>query len=158
MRYSVLPVGKRSDYPPFPDNYFKPREQAILNEYRLRLAAAQAAGEPAPGFPEQLVAAHIDNTWHDTAEGILGNWIGLVYQLTHEQRKLPFMDEVNPHNPLGLDWIAGSASITGPLMTTRSKTHAIRTKRNRHPVPAHPAGRAGGHGAQRVFQQYREPG
>jgi homoserine O-succinyltransferase len=100
--------GKRSDYPPFPDNCFKPREQAILNEYRLRLAAAQAAGKPAPGFPEQLVAAHIDNTWHDTAEGILGNWIGLVYQLTHEQRKLPFMDEVNPHNPLGLDWIAGS--------------------------------------------------
>jgi homoserine O-succinyltransferase len=98
--------GKRSDYPPFPDNCFKPRERAILDEYRLRLSAAQAAGKPAPGFPEQLVAGRIDNTWHDTAEGIVGNWIGLVYQLTHEQRSLPFMDGINPRNPLALDWIA----------------------------------------------------
>ena len=99
-------AGARSSYPPFPDNYFKPREQAILNEYRQRLAAAQAAGDAAPGFPEQLVAGRIDNTWHDAAEGIVGNWIGLVYQLTHEQRNLPFMDGVDPQNPLGLDWIA----------------------------------------------------
>ena len=101
-------AGECSSYPPFPENYFKPREQAILNEYHQRLAAAQAGGNPAPEFPEQLVAGHIDNTWHDAAEGIVGNWIGLVYQLTHEQRKLPFMDGVDPHNPLGLDWIAGS--------------------------------------------------
>ena len=101
-------AGERSTYPPFPENHFKPREQAILNEYRQRLAAAQAAGDPAPEFPEQLVAARIDNTWHDAAEGIVGNWIGLVYQLTHEQRQLPFMDGVDPHNPFGLDWISGS--------------------------------------------------
>ena len=61
-----------------------------------------------PAFPERLVASRIDNTWHDTAEAIVGNWIGLVYQLTHEQRKLPFMDGVDPANPLGLDWIAGT--------------------------------------------------
>jgi homoserine O-succinyltransferase len=100
-------AGERHDYPPFPDNYFKPRERAILDEYGQRLIAARAADAPAPGFPEQLVAGRIDNTWHDAAEGIVGNWIGLVYQLTHEQRNLPFMDGVDPHNPLGLDWIAG---------------------------------------------------
>jgi len=100
-------AGERSEYPPFPENHFRLREQAILNEYRQRLATARAAGNPAPEFPEQLVAGYIDNTWHDTAEGIVGNWIGLVYQLTHEQRNLPFMDGVDPHNPLGLDWIAG---------------------------------------------------
>ena len=100
--------GERSDYPPFPDNHFRLREQAILDEYRLRLEAAREAGDPVPAFPEQLVASRIDNTWHDTAEGIVGNWIGLVYQLTHEQRKLPFMDGVDPANPLGLDWIAGA--------------------------------------------------
>ena len=98
-------VGERGDYPPFPENHFKPREQAILEEYRRRLVAARAAGEPAPEFPEALVATRIDNTWHDTAEGIIGNWIGLVYQLTHQQRNLPFMDGVDPQNPLGLDWI-----------------------------------------------------
>jgi homoserine O-succinyltransferase len=101
-------AAKRSDYPPFPDNYFKPLDQAILNEYHQRLIAAQAAAQPLPGFPEQLVAGRIDNTWHDAAEGIVGNWIGLVYQLTHAQRNLPFMDGVDPANPLGLDWIAGS--------------------------------------------------
>jgi len=101
-------AGKRPDYPPFPDNYFKPREQAILNEYRQRLVKARAAGHAAPEFPEQLVAARIDNTWHDAAEGIVGNWIGLVYQLTHEQRNLPFMDGVDAQNPLGLDRVAGS--------------------------------------------------
>jgi homoserine O-succinyltransferase len=100
--------GERADYPPFPDNHFRLREQAILNEYRQRLDAAREAGDPAPEFPEQLVASRIDNTWHDTAEGIVGNWIGLVYQLTHEQRKLPFMDGIDPDNPLGLDWIAGA--------------------------------------------------
>jgi homoserine O-succinyltransferase len=101
-------TGERSAYPPFPENHFRPREQAILNEYRQRLATALAAGDPAPEFPEQLVAGHIDNTWHDTAEGIVGNWIGLVYQLTHEQRNLPFMEGVDPDNPLGLDWITGA--------------------------------------------------
>ncbi len=100
--------GERSNYPAFPEHHFKPREQAILDEYHTRLAAARSAGDPAPEFPEQLVAEHLDNTWHDTAEAIVGNWIGLVYQLTHEQRNLPYMEGVDPHNPLGLDWIAGS--------------------------------------------------
>jgi len=100
-------AGERSDYPPYPEHHFRPREQAILGEYRLRLDTARAAGDPAPEFPEQLVAGRIDNTWHDSAEGIVGNWIGLVYQVTHEQRNLPFMDGVDPDNPLGLDWIAG---------------------------------------------------
>ena len=100
--------GVRSDYPPFPDNYFRPRERAILEEYRRHLFAVRETGDPNPGFPEQLVAGRIDNTWHDTAEGIIGNWIGLVYQLTHAQRNLPFMEGVDPHNPLGLDWIGGS--------------------------------------------------
>lgn len=100
-------LGERADYPPYPERQFKPCEQAILDEYRGSLVAAREAGDPLPAFPEQLVAGRLDNTWHDTAEGILGNWIGLVYQLTHEQRNLPFMAGIDPRNPLGLDWIAG---------------------------------------------------
>ena len=101
--------GKRSHYPPFPENYIKPRDQAILNEYRQRLDAARTSASAAPDFPEELVAGRIENTWHDAAEGIVGNWIGLVYQLTHEQRNLPFMDGVDPNNPLALDWISAPA-------------------------------------------------
>lgn len=105
----LFAAGQRDDYPLFPENYIKPRDQAILNEYRQRLDAALAAGDDAPEFPETLVAGRIENTWHDAAEGIVGNWIGLVYQLTHEQRNLPFMDGVDPQNPLALDWIGAPA-------------------------------------------------
>ncbi|MDH3526468.1 MAG: homoserine O-succinyltransferase [Gammaproteobacteria bacterium] len=97
-------AGERADYPPFPENYLKPRERAILDDYRQRLEQARDPGVEPPEFPEALVAARLDNTWHDTAEGIVGNWIGQVYQLTHQDRKLPFMEGVDPHNPLGLDF------------------------------------------------------
>jgi len=88
--------------PPFPKHYFGPREQALLNEYRCRLEAAVERGGPVPEFPEARVADRVDNTWHDTAEAVVANWIGLMYQITHRDRKLPFMDEVDPANPLGL--------------------------------------------------------
>jgi len=101
LRYAA---GERADYPPSPENYIKPREQAILDEYRVRLEAALRAGREVPGFPESLVSEHLDNTWHDTAEGIVGNWVGLVYQLTHQDRKLPFMEGIDPANPLGINF------------------------------------------------------
>ena len=94
--------GKLAAYPPFPDYYLHAFDQAILLEWRDRLLAATARGEPAPAFPESLVAAHLDNTWHDTAEAVIGNWMGCMYQLTHRERRKPFMDGIDPNNPLGL--------------------------------------------------------
>lgn len=88
--------------PPFPRHYFGAQEQAILNEYRGRMETAMAKGEPLPEFPEALVAARLDNTWHDTAEAVVANWLGLMYQVTHAERGLPFMDGIDPDNPLGL--------------------------------------------------------
>jgi homoserine O-succinyltransferase len=88
--------------PPFPEHYIKPHEQALLREYRLRLDRAKAAGLALPEFPEELVVGRLDNTWHDTAEAVVGNWMGLVYQLTHQDRRRPFMDGINPQDPLGL--------------------------------------------------------
>ena len=32
----------------------------------------------------------------------MGNWIGLVYQVTHAERSLPFMDGVGRDDPLAL--------------------------------------------------------
>ncbi|MCG8428475.1 MAG: homoserine O-succinyltransferase, partial [Chromatiales bacterium] len=95
-------AGERKDYPPFPDHYFEARERAILNEYRLRLEAALENDTEQPPLPEHLLMEYIDNTWHDTAEGIVGNWMGLVYQITHRERKRPFMEGIDPNNPLGL--------------------------------------------------------
>ncbi|QFY90404.1 homoserine O-succinyltransferase [Magnetovirga frankeli] len=92
-------AGKR-DKPGFPANYLGRREQAILNEFAGRLQ--QGDTKSLADFPEDLVAGQIDNTWHDTAEGLVGNWMGLVYQLTNRERQLPFMDGIDPANPLGL--------------------------------------------------------
>jgi homoserine O-succinyltransferase len=96
-------AGIRLDYPPFPENYFSLRSQAIFNEYCERLVDAKVRGVALPEFPESLVINSIDNTWHDTAEAVIGNWIGLVYQVTHHVRSLPFMDGIDPNNPLGLN-------------------------------------------------------
>jgi len=95
-------AGKRADFPPFPVSYVPTQEQALLREYRGRLEAAMAAGGTQPEFPEALVTPRLDNTWHDTAEAVLGNWIGLVYQVTHSDRLKPFMDGLDPNDPLGL--------------------------------------------------------
>ncbi|MCS6787476.1 MAG: homoserine O-succinyltransferase, partial [Thiobacillaceae bacterium] len=96
--------GQLEAPPPFPANYLKAREQAILREYAERLLEATRSGRPAPEFPEDLIAPRLDNTWHDTAEAVVGNWMGCVYQVTHIDRHKPFMDGVDPADPLGLGW------------------------------------------------------
>ena len=97
-------AGERDDYPPFPERYFGLQSRAILDEHQKRARAARSAGQPAPAFPEERIVARLDNTWNDTAEGVVGNWMGLIYQVTHSDRKLPFMDRIDPRDPLGLGW------------------------------------------------------
>lgn len=94
--------GDRADYPPFPENYFSPLAEAILEEYAELVRAAKHRGEAPPRFPEELIAPGLDNTWHDTAEAILNNWVGKVYQITNQDRAKPFMEGVNPEDPLAL--------------------------------------------------------
>lgn len=94
--------GVREDYPPYPENYFGVLASAILREYKSRVLQALKAGADIPEFPEELIVSQLDNTWHDTAGEVVGNWVGLVYQLTHADRKKPFMDNIDLHNPLGL--------------------------------------------------------
>ena len=94
--------GERGDYPPFPENYFTLKAQAILAEHRDAVLAAKAKGKPASDLPESLIAANLDNTWHDTGEAVINNWIGKVYQLTNIERKKQFQEGVDPNDPLGL--------------------------------------------------------
>lgn len=90
------------DSPPNPENYF-PAKAADLAASHLRQAAlAKAHGKPLPDFPEAAFEPHLDNTWGDTGKAIFNNWLGLVYRLTHPDRRLPFMPDVDPHDPLGL--------------------------------------------------------
>ena len=93
--------GEPSFPTPFPANYFGPRARAILEEYAVR-RRAQPGGLEAGEFPEALIVHGLDNTWHDTAVAVVGNWIGCVYQVTDRERSKPFMPGVDPANPLGL--------------------------------------------------------
>ncbi len=90
-----------TDYPPFPVRYLNPLAQAILEEYCDEIKHCQNNNQAMPIFPESLVAPLLNNTWQDTTKSIFSNWIGLAYQLTHVERNKPFMDDIDPLNPLG---------------------------------------------------------
>ena len=94
--------AEREAYPPFPDNIFGLKTRALLDEYRNLLEHELDRGREPPEFPEARVAAGLDNTWRDTAEGVVGNWMGLIYRVTHNDRRVPFMDGVDPNDPLAL--------------------------------------------------------
>jgi homoserine O-succinyltransferase len=94
--------GELQTYPSFPENYLGIFEKAILNEYHLRCTMARQKNQQLPEFPETLVSQNIDITWHDTAVEVIGNWMGLIYQITHKDRHIPFMENIDADNPLGL--------------------------------------------------------
>lgn len=100
--------GISEQYPPFPANYFDNFTQALLNEYQERVIARRELGEAAPDFPEALLRQRLHNVWHDSGEAIIGNWVGLVYQVTHRERGIPFMDGIDRNDPLG--WLSGDTS------------------------------------------------
>ncbi len=91
--------NKETDYPPMPTNYLSIQNKAILDEYQTRLASGELTEED---FPEELIARSLDNTWHDSANAIINNWVGCVYQITNEKINKPFMRGIDPDNPLGL--------------------------------------------------------
>ncbi len=88
------------DLPPFPDHYISPEAAAVINAYLAAGETARRAGTPLPAFPEADVAPFLDNTWGDTARTIFDNWLGLVYQLTNLDRRLPFKAGIDPRRPL----------------------------------------------------------
>ncbi len=89
----------RNEYPPFPEHYLTEQSKAILNEYKSKLLSAEFG---IADFPEQLISKTLNNTWGNATNVIINNWIGCVYQTTHEDINKPFMDGINPHNPLNL--------------------------------------------------------
>jgi homoserine O-succinyltransferase len=98
----LFAAGKRSDYPPFPKNYFSLQVMAIFREHQERIVDAIAKGKPLPEFPERLITSMLHNTWHDTAEALINNWVGNVYQTTNSDRTKCFMDGIDPQDPLGI--------------------------------------------------------
>lgn len=94
--------GERDDYPPFPDNYFSTEVQELLTGYSEHVKAAKATGEPLQAMPEDAIIPQLEITWRDSAKAVFNNWLGKVYQITNEDRRLPFMNGIDPNNPLDI--------------------------------------------------------
>ncbi|RLA07151.1 MAG: homoserine O-succinyltransferase [Gammaproteobacteria bacterium] len=98
-------LNNRKTYPKFLKNYFNRQQKYILKEYKKNLKNAKLKKQKMPEFPEKIIAKCLHNTWHDSAIAVIGNWIGHVYQLTGKNRHEPYMDGVDPSNPLKLDYV-----------------------------------------------------
>ena len=99
MRYIHQEIDQ---YPPFPAHYFNTEVQDIFNRYARHVQEALKNQHTVPTFPEQEVEPFLDNTWRDTAKAVFNNWLGKVYQITNQDRRLPFMEGIDPNNPLNL--------------------------------------------------------
>jgi homoserine O-succinyltransferase len=91
-----------ADYPPYPEHYFNDEVITIFADYAQKVVAAKLNHQPFPDFPEALVCKYLDVTWRDTAKAVFNNWLGKIYQITHQDRRIPFMEGINPKNPLNL--------------------------------------------------------
>lgn len=91
---ALYQAGKLSYQPALPAHYFSATAQRLIEAY--------LSGEIE--FPEAQLLDEIDITWRDTAKGIFANWLGLIYELTHYDRRLQFMDGIDPNNPLASKW------------------------------------------------------
>ena len=89
-------AGELNEPPPLPEYYFSD-EAAVLAARMVDAADSVAFDEL-----EKQVEALLDNTWGDTARAIVNNWLGLVYQFTHLDRKQQFMPGTDPEDPLGI--------------------------------------------------------
>lgn len=89
--------NKRADYPPPPKNYFNEDGLAIVEAHKSAVIKGIATS-----FPEEALQETLDNTWKDSARSMMSTWMGLVYQTTDVDRKKPFMDGVDPNDPLKL--------------------------------------------------------
>lgn len=94
--------NQRPDYPPYPENYFDDEAIEVLVVYAAQIISAKEKKLALPLFPEQALLKYLDNTWKDTAKAVFNNWLGKVYQITNQDRRLPFMDGIDSKNPLGL--------------------------------------------------------
>jgi homoserine O-succinyltransferase/O-acetyltransferase len=97
-------LDERPTYPPFPENYFNERCQRLGRsiERRARRLKAEGKNLRQADFLESDFKGCLHNTWGDSGKAVFNNWLGLVYQLTHVDRRRLFLEGVDPKNPLGL--------------------------------------------------------
>jgi len=90
--------GEIKDYPPYPNSYFLEDAKKVLQEFEDKVIKSSDKPSLVDQFPEGEIQAH--NTWGDTGKVVVNNWLGTIYQITHQDRGKPFMDGIDPANPL----------------------------------------------------------
>ncbi len=95
-------AGELAALPPLPDNIFSEDAARTARSHLEEAIGIVTRGDDAPAFPEQELARGLDNTWTDTGKAIFNNWLGLIYHLTDVVRGVPFMEGVDPSDPLGV--------------------------------------------------------
>ncbi len=94
--------GHLSEPPPHPQHYFTEDAGRAADRFVHEAERALREDRPLPDFLEEQIEPQLDNTWGDTAKAIINNWLGLVYQVTNLDRRLQYMDGVDPQDPLGM--------------------------------------------------------
>jgi homoserine O-succinyltransferase len=102
--------GER-ELPPFPEHYIPEQAAAVIDTYLERAHRAHGAHAELPDFPEADLSPLLHNTWAEAARAVFDNWLGLVYQLTNPDRRLPFRDGIDPRRPL--DGLSGQDTNEG---------------------------------------------
>ena len=74
---------------------------SLMKEYE-REVTLHKSGDRKDAPPQPKNYSPNENTWRDSARTLIGNWIGLAYQVTNMDRTKQFMDGVDPKNPLKL--------------------------------------------------------
>lgn len=94
--------GERQSYPPSPQNYFSERCEGLCRaiERQARKLREQGRELPPEAFRESDFEVCLHNTWGDSGKAVFNNWLGLVYQLTHIDRRRPFLNGIDPLDPL----------------------------------------------------------
>jgi homoserine O-succinyltransferase len=96
-------AGELSAPPRFPENYFSAEASGLAEKFLQPARPVNAAEIASSALLEKKLEALLDNTWGDTAKALINNWLGLVYQVTNLDRKLQFMQDVDPDDPIQLN-------------------------------------------------------
>ncbi len=88
--------GKLECLPPMPSNYIN----ADYRDAFMKLIDEIVQKKDISLFDDDIVMPNIENTWQCTARSIIQNWVGAVYQVTGYDRHQPFMDKIDPSDPL----------------------------------------------------------
>ena len=94
--------GERDRYPPSPQNYFSQHCEKVGRDIEKKVRKLRETGQELPldEFREADFESCLHNTWGDSGKAVFNNWLGLVYQLTHVDRLRPFLNGIDPRDPL----------------------------------------------------------